>query len=342
MSAWLEQEMSRIQSLNALPFIASWGIFAAAAVLSYFWQYLKIRRTQKANHAPALSLLGFIRFSLPFDKWVSRSGLIDIVMFAIFRVCIPFFAPLTTLVTIVTAKLVLTGLEAVFAAPQVMEITTSGLIISTILIFLVSDFASFFSHYLQHKIPALWELHKVHHSATFLTPITTYRTHPIGDVFDNFFGAVLVGISLGAMAYGFGLPLSYIIVLRFYLRLIGLTLGLDSLRHSHFPVSFGWFDRIFISPAMHQLHHSADLRHWDKNMGARLTIWDWMFRTAWLPKPGEKIVYGLGRGPAADAEQENVLNVTFMPIYRLFEVALKPSAEDRKPVRLRADTDEVT
>ena len=30
-----------------------------------------------------------------------------------------------------------------------------------------------------HKIPILWEFHKIHHSATSLNPITQYRLHPL-------------------------------------------------------------------------------------------------------------------------------------------------------------------
>ena len=30
-----------------------------------------------------------------------------------------------------------------------------------------------------HKIPALWEFHKVHHSAEVMTPLTELRQHPV-------------------------------------------------------------------------------------------------------------------------------------------------------------------
>jgi sterol desaturase/sphingolipid hydroxylase (fatty acid hydroxylase superfamily) len=34
---------------------------------------------------------------------------------------------------------------------------------------------------------------------------------------------------------------------------------------------------ILISPAQHQLHHSVDVKHHDKNFGAALAIWDYVF-----------------------------------------------------------------
>ncbi len=62
-----------------------------------------------------------------------------------------------------------------------------------------NDFLLFYVHYIFHKVPALWEFHKVHHSAEVMTPLTAYRVHP----FELFFTmnvtalvtALLVGLS---------------------------------------------------------------------------------------------------------------------------------------------------
>lgn len=44
------------------------------------------------------------------------------------------------------------------------------------------DFGFFIAHYLQHRVPMLWEFHKVHHSAEVLTPLTVFRMHPVDDL----------------------------------------------------------------------------------------------------------------------------------------------------------------
>ncbi|MEZ4574493.1 MAG: sterol desaturase family protein [Vampirovibrionales bacterium] len=67
----------------------------------------------------------------------------------------------------------------------------------TLLAALISDFAIFFAHWLQHKVPLLWEFHKVHHTAKVLTPVTLYRMHPV----DNLLTLTLVGLGLGIL-YG--------------------------------------------------------------------------------------------------------------------------------------------
>ena len=52
------------------------------------------------------------------------------------------------------------------------------------------------------------------------------------------------------------------------------------LQHSHMWISFrGALGRIFISPAHHQVHHSTNPIHFNKNLGSCLAVWDWLFGT---------------------------------------------------------------
>lgn len=64
--------------------------------------------------------------------------------------------------------------------------------------------------------------------------------------------------------------------------------------HVHVHVSYGnWVNRIVLAPVMHNLHHSIELPHRDKNYGVILTVWDWMFGTLYLPKKNETWRWGL-------------------------------------------------
>ena len=49
----------------------------------------------------------------------------------------------------------------------------------TVLLFLGYELGYWFNHWLSHKVPFLWEFHKVHHTAEVLTPITNFRVHPV-------------------------------------------------------------------------------------------------------------------------------------------------------------------
>jgi len=161
-------------------------------------------------------------------------------------------------------------------------------------LFVVADFSNYVTHYLQHFVPILWELHKVHHSATFLNPLTTSRMHPFGDLFDALVAGVLVGVTAGLFAFAFKLSMADIFLLIATGNTIATLVVLDPLRHSHFRISFGPLDRVLLSPHMHQLHHSSKLEHWDRNFGNKLSIWDWLFDTAYKPAKNEEIIYGLG------------------------------------------------
>jgi Fatty acid hydroxylase superfamily len=97
--------------------------------------------------------------------------------------------------------------------------------------------------------------------------------------------------------------------------MIGTILVLDALRHSHFPVSFGVFDRVLLSPHMHQLHHGYKVEHWDKNFGNKLSIWDWWFGTMVAPRRAEEIPVGLGK--PEEQEYTEIFGVYVLPLVKI-------------------------
>ncbi len=195
-----------------------------------------------------------------------------------------------------------------------MKITPTVVIVFTVCLALLGDFAVFFSHYLQHKIPFLWEFHKVHHSAEVMTPITVYRMHPVDDMLAMVLGGVLMGAGTGVAQYMLGErpPL---------MMLAGLPIGtfifyvtFYNLRHSHYWLHYsGVWGRIFISPAQHQIHHSSHPRHWDKNFGFILGIWDGMFGCLYVPKEREELVLGIG---AEGKEYDSVTALYCLPLHK--------------------------
>ncbi len=156
------------------------------------------------------------------------------------------------------------------------------------------DFGLWLGHYLLHKVPVLWEFHKVHHSAEVLTPLTAGRVHPLEDainiLFSGIFGGVALALcrfALGPKAEMFGVFQLNAVVMVFYL--FGFHL-----RHSHIWLPYkGLLGKLLISPAHHQLHHSVARRHWDKNFGFIFAIWDWMFGTLYGVDKHETIQIGM-------------------------------------------------
>jgi sterol desaturase/sphingolipid hydroxylase (fatty acid hydroxylase superfamily) len=107
------------------------------------------------------------------------------------------------------------GLTSLFGAlpPAPLPAYVSRAII-TVMIFLAYELGYWINHYLSHRIPFLWEFHKVHHSATVLTPLTNFRVHPVYMcVFLNIL-AVTIGTANGLGDYLLGQPMPQYVLSR--------------------------------------------------------------------------------------------------------------------------------
>jgi sterol desaturase/sphingolipid hydroxylase (fatty acid hydroxylase superfamily) len=154
----------------------------------------------------------------------------------------------------------------------------------TFLLFLAYELGFFFDHTLKHRIPALWELHKAHHSAEVLTPLVNFRVHPLDSLILANNLALIIGFVGGAAQYALGRKaVSFTLFDQNVLMLLYIYLTAQ-LQHSEIWIPFtGLWGRVFMSPAHHQLHHSADPAHFNCNMGASLAIWDWLAGTLRMP-----------------------------------------------------------
>lgn len=128
------------------------------------------------------------------------------------------------------------------------------------------DFLEYWVHRARHQIGWWWEFHKAHHSAEEFNAITTTRGHP----FDGVAMAITTAVPIAVLG---GSMLESIPVLTLFAAHAGLT-------HSMLPWRWGWFGRyVVFPPTGHRIHHSALPEHMDKNFGAIMPIWDWIFGT---------------------------------------------------------------
>lgn len=167
----------------------------------------------------------------------------------------------------------------------------------TVLLFVLSDLSRWIVHMLAHKVPALWELHKVHHSAEVMTPFTLYRSHPLETAIFQLRGIAVAGLLAGTFFYLFGSAAAQAELLG--VNAIGFMLNMlgGNLRHSHVRLAYpAWLERILISPAQHQLHHSSDPSHFHRNCGAWLSIWDGMAGQLLLSGDARPLRFGLPAG----------------------------------------------
>lgn len=161
-----------------------------------------------------------------------------------------------------------------------LQATTFNMLLFTLGVFVWDDFLRFFHHFLMHKIPWLWRLHKTHHSARVLTPITLYRTHPLESALATVRNSISLGIAAGVFVFLFEAQFNLLTL--FGVNAFGFLFNFlgANLRHSHIPITFGpGLERVFISPKQHQIHHSSRVEHYDKNFGVSLAVWDKVFGT---------------------------------------------------------------
>jgi sterol desaturase/sphingolipid hydroxylase (fatty acid hydroxylase superfamily) len=167
------------------------------------------------------------------------------------------------------------GLLNLVAIPAVVLVLTT---------LLARGFISFFTHYLAHKVPFLWRIHRVHHLDTELDISTTVRFHPAEFVVNLAIGVPIV-VALGLSPW----------VLLLY-EVFDAAVTLFSHANVRIPAAIDRALRyLIVTPDLHRVHHSAWQTETDSNFGAVFPIWDIVFGTfrTSTREPHETMALGL-------------------------------------------------
>ena len=242
------------------------------------------------------SLRDFLSFALPKEVIMHPSARADLLFYITKRLIMPFL--------LIPAGIVFVALVG-YGTNQLISFVFNVhgpifdgqtpwwvLVLFTLSMLIAYDISYYLYHVAQHKVPFLWELHKVHHSAEVLVGITKDRVHPLDDLMNRMWDGVIPGICFGVWSI---IALDPVELTVFGINVYAMRnlLMMDFVRHTHYKISFGPLDNYILSPHWHQLHHSADPRHYDKNFGLLLSIWDRIFGTAYVPDPNEDMKFGL-------------------------------------------------
>ncbi len=147
--------------------------------------------------------------------------------------------------------------------------------------FVVRDFVQWWTHRLLHRVPALWEFHKVHHSVEQMGFAAHLRYHWMENVVYRsieYIPLALIGIGL-----------------RDFFIIHIFTLAVGHFNHSNFKLNLGPLKYIFNNPQMHIWHHAYDIpndKKYGVNFGLTLSIWDYLFKTDYIPYEGKDIKLG--------------------------------------------------
>lgn len=147
--------------------------------------------------------------------------------------------------------------------------------------FVLLDFVQWFTHILLHKYPFLWQFHKVHHSVKEMGFAAHLRYHWMENIFYKplkTFAVMLLG--------GFEPEQAYIV------HFIAISIG--HFNHSNIKITWGPLKYVLNNPVMHLYHHSYDLPEgkFGVNFGISLSMWDYLFKTNYIPEDSGKIPLG--------------------------------------------------
>jgi sterol desaturase/sphingolipid hydroxylase (fatty acid hydroxylase superfamily) len=238
----------------------------------------------------------FFEFALPKEVALHPSAKADLLFWITKKALMPFLlipAGITFVVAVgYVTKLAITsalGIEAPVIDGPAGPVTV---VLFTITMLLAYDISYYLYHTAQHRFPILWELHKVHHSAEVMVGITKDRVHPLDELLNRIWDGVIPGICFGIWAV-LQLNLVELTVFGINVYVMRNILMMDFVRHTHFKISFGPLNNVVLCPHWHQLHHSVDPRHYDKNFGLLFSFWDRLFGTLCVPERDEDFKFGL-------------------------------------------------
>lgn len=291
-------------------------LFISAAVF-VAWLYFVSREAAPGHR----SVRDFVRYLVPRAVYRHPSAVLDYKFYVLTQLVFAHLRLGQWIVGLASLLYVADGVRMLLEwllGPRSDESnpTIFAAVLFSLLMTLAFDYARFIVHYMHHRIPLLWEFHKVHHAAEVLTPITGYRSHPVDQMIEFLFRLVGASVVTGTFAYFYPRGIVELTILNH--GVITFIHYLTSLlRHSHVQLSFGRLSGLFVSPVMHQLHHSKDPRHHDRNFGFIFSFWDKLAGTLCIPDKGERFDFGL---PPAAGKFDTVTALYFRPFVAAFRL----------------------
>jgi alkylglycerol monooxygenase len=142
---------------------------------------------------------------------------------------------------------------------------------------LLYDLCYYWLHRMGHEMNILWAAHVVHHQSEEYNLTTALRQTSSGHL-------------LGWIFY---VPMA---ILGYPVEVFAVVALIDLLYqfwvHTEQVGKLGWFDRVFVSPSNHRVHHAVNDIYLDKNYGGILILWDRLFGTFIEELDKEPVVYG--------------------------------------------------
>jgi sterol desaturase/sphingolipid hydroxylase (fatty acid hydroxylase superfamily) len=267
-----------------------WGLIAALIIATIAFLYGRTRSEDVRN-------AGFLAFLFPrgvyrnASLWVDlKVGFCNYVVLGGGAINITWRLSGAFFVSSITVLLT----RALGPPAHAHTLAPVSIVLFTVALSMASDFGYFLFHWAAHKFPPLWAIHKLHHSAEVMTPLTAARVHPLERLVMGPSMALTTGLIIGPLLYFYAGATDMPTIFGMdVFAVLFFVLG-HNLHHSHVWVYYGpVVGRLFVSPAQHQIHHSSLPQHIDRNYAEHWAIWDTIFRTLYLPRGRETLTLGL-------------------------------------------------
>lgn len=277
------------------------------------------------------SVAAYLRHAFPARVYGSRSFAVDVQVFLLGRVAEPLRLITLVVSSTAAAAAMAGGLTTLLGPIGTNAPGGLALAIMAALLLLAFDLGTYVTHRLSHRVPVLWAFHRLHHSAEQLTPLTLERKHPVYTLLSVLIDCAVVAPVQALIIYLFGAQGHLAVLGATNMGFVVFAYCAASLRHTHIWLSYGpVLDRIVVSPALHQIHHSAAPQHWDRNYGEVLAIWDWAFGSLYQPDGREELTFGIGDGQPQP--HTNIANAMLEPFAYAWQRLRRPQADDAAPL----------
>ena len=151
-----------------------------------------------------------------------------------------------------------------------------------LIFFLVNDFVQWNTHRLLHSVPFLWNFHKVHHSVKEMGFAAHLRYHWMEPVIYNSIRYIPLAIIANYSSQD-------VAIIYFF------SIAIGHLNHANLGWDYGILKYVFNNPKMHIWHHAKTLPEhvrYGVNFGLTLSLWDYIFKTNYIPHNGRDIELG--------------------------------------------------
>ncbi len=165
---------------------------------------------------------------------------------------------------------------------QLFDVNNLPLWLGLLIFFVVSDFVQWNTHRLLHRSNFLWNFHKVHHSVKEMGFAAHLRYHWMEPI-------VYKSLLYIPIAIIGGFDAQQVAIVHFFAIVVG------HLNHANLGWDYGFLKYIFNNPKMHIWHHAKKLPEhvrYGANFGLTLSLWDYLFKTDYIPHNGRDIELG--------------------------------------------------